>query len=236
MKLPIEHERLNRTLQDAGQKLNDLFDQVRKYLLTGVIVLVPFVVTLYILYAIFQVTDGLLGVAVSRSLGYRIPGMGIFLTGLICAIVGLIAQNYFGRRMIARVDTYLEQIPVVRSIYNGIKQVADVFVRNNRGEFKRVVLVEYPKEDSWALGFVTGDFQPAPGVTGLEKDLVTVFVPTTPNPTSGFLLIISKSRIIDAYLDIEDAMKIVISGGLVQAGKNADNGDGETVEDFVIPH
>ncbi len=236
MKLPIEHERLNRTLQDAGQKLNDLFDQVRKYLLTGVIVLVPFVVTLYILYAIFQVTDGLLGVAVSRSLGYRIPGMGIFLTALICVTVGVIAQNYVGRRIIARIDVSLEQIPVVRSIYNGIKQVSDVFVRNNRGEFKRVVLIEYPKDNSWAIGFVTGDFQPAPGVTGLEKDLVTVFVPTTPNPTSGFLLIISKSRIVDAYLDIEDAMKIVISGGLVQAGKNPENGDGETVEDFVIPH
>ena len=236
MKLPIEHERLNRTLADAGQKLNDLFGQVRKFLLTGVLVLVPFVVTLYIMYFIFQVTDGLLGVAISRAIGYRIPGLGLILTALICATVGLIAQNYVGRRIIASIDSSLEQIPVVRSVYNGIKQVSDVFVGKNRGDFKRVVLIEYPKDNSWAIGFVTGDFIPAAGLVGLEEDLVTVFVPTTPNPTSGFLLIVSKKRIIDACMDIEDAMKVVISGGLVQAGKALDKDDGEPAEDFVIPH
>jgi len=236
MKLPIEHERLNRTLDDAGQKLNDLLGQMRKYLITGVLVLVPFVVTIYIMYAFFQITDGLLGVAVSRAIGYRVPGMGLILTALICVSVGMIAQNYFGKRLIASIDNSLEQIPGVRSLYNGIKQVADVIVRNTRSEFKRVVLLEYPKEDSWVLGFVTGDFLLQTGSERLDDDMVSIFVPTTPNPTSGFLLIISKKKIIDTHMDIEDAMKIVISGGLVQPGRLPEQTAGETAEDFVIPH
>ncbi|HMM59704.1 MAG TPA: DUF502 domain-containing protein [Candidatus Rifleibacterium sp.] len=236
MKLPIEHERLNRTLEDAGQRLNNLLGQMRKYLITGVLVLVPFVVTIYIMYAFFQITDGLLGVAVSRAIGYRVPGMGLILTALICVSVGMIAQNYFGKRLIASVDNSLEQIPGVRSLYNGIKQVADVIVRNTRSEFKRVVMLEYPKEDSWVLGFVTGDFVLQAGSDRLDDDMISVFVPTTPNPTSGFLLIISKKKIIDTHMDIEDAMKIVISGGLVQPGRLPEQTTGETAEDFVIPH
>lgn len=236
MKLPIEHERLNRTLEDAGLKLNELLGQIRKYLLTGVFVLVPFVVTLYIMYAIFQITDGILGVAVSRFLGYRIPGMGLFLTATICITVGVIAQNYFGRRLIDGIDASLEQIPVVRSLYNGIKQVSAVIMRNNRGEFKRVVMLEYPKEDSWVLGFVTADFSLPFRSDRLDDDMVSIFVPTTPNPTSGFLLIISKKKLVDTHMDIEEAMKVVISGGLVQPGKLPDRTDEKPAEDFVIPH
>lgn len=236
MKLPIEHERLNRTLEDAGKRLNDLLGQMRKYLITGVLVLVPFVVTIYIMYFFFQITDGLLGVAVSRAIGYRIPGMGLILTAFICVSVGMIAQNYFGKRLIASIDNSLEQIPGVRSLYNGIKQVSDVIVRNTRSEFKRVVMLEYPKEDSWVLGFVTGDFILPAGSDRLDDDMVSIFVPTTPNPTSGFLLIISKKKIIDTHMDIEDAMKVVISGGLVQPGRLPEQTTGETAEDFVIPH
>ncbi|MDD2998185.1 MAG: DUF502 domain-containing protein [Candidatus Riflebacteria bacterium] len=236
MKLPIEHERLNRTLEDAGLKLNNALVLLRKYLLTGVLVLVPFVVTMYIMFAIFQITDGLLGVAVSRSIGYRIPGVGLILTALICITVGMVAQNYFGRRIISGIDSSLEKIPVVRSLYNGIKQVADVIIQNNRGEFKRVVMLEYPKEGCWVLAFVTADFTLLSDCDKLERDLVTVFVPTTPNPTSGFLLIIGKSRLIDTHMDIEEAMKVVISGGLVQPGKISDSQSDGSVEDFVIPH
>jgi uncharacterized membrane protein len=238
MKLPIEHERLNKTIDDASLRFNEWLVLIRKYMLTGVLVLVPLMVTLYIMFAVFQFTDGFLGVAVSRAIGYRIPGVGLILTALVCVAVGMIAQNYFGRRLISGIENSLERIPVVRSVYNGIKQVADVFIQNNRGEFKRVVMLEYPKEDCWVLGFVTADFYVNPKNTEMEKKipLVTVFVPTTPNPTSGFLLIIEESRIIDTHMDIEDAMKIVISGGLVQPGKTHENSGEESAESFVIPH
>jgi uncharacterized membrane protein len=132
MKLPIEHERLNRTLADAGEKLNQVFLLIRKYLLTGVLVLVPLMVTIYIMFAVFQLTDGLLGVAVSRAIGYRIPGVGLIITAILCVSVGMIAQNYFGRRIINGIEGSLDRIPVVRSLYNGIKQVADVVIQKNR--------------------------------------------------------------------------------------------------------
>ncbi len=237
MKLPIEHERLNRTLENAGLKLNQGLLQVRNYLLTGVLVLVPLMVTIYIMFAVFQLTDGLLGVAVSRAIGYTIPGVGLILTAIICVTVGMIAQNYFGKRIILGIEASLERIPVVRSLYHGIKQVADVVIQKNRGEFKRVVMLEYPKENCWVIGFVTADFIIPLRDENLDnKDMVTIFVPTTPNPTSGFLLIIEESRIIDTHLDIEDAMKVVISGGLVQPGKMSEPAIEETTESFVIPH
>ncbi|PKL41020.1 MAG: hypothetical protein CVV41_18865 [Candidatus Riflebacteria bacterium HGW-Riflebacteria-1] len=237
MKLPIEHERLNRTLADAGEKLNQVFLLIRKYLLTGVLVLVPLMVTIYIMFAVFQLTDGLLGVAVSRAIGYRIPGVGLIITAILCVSVGMIAQNYFGRRIINGIEGSLDRIPVVRSLYNGIKQVADVVIQKNHGEFKRVVMLEYPKEHCWVIGFVTADFVIHTREKSLDDlDMVTVFVPTTPNPTSGFLLILEKTKIVDTHLDIEDAMKVVISGGLVQPGRSVESGDEEAGKEFVIPH
>lgn len=237
MKLPIEHERLNKTIENAAYKLNEGLLLVRKYLLTGILVLVPLMVTLYIMYTVFQLTDGLLGVAVSNSIGYRIPGVGLILTALMCVAVGMVAQNYFGRRLISGIEGSLERIPVVRSLYNGIKQVADVVIQKNHGEFKRVVMLEYPKENCWVIGFVTADFIVPLADKDLDnRDMVTIFVPTTPNPTSGFLLIIEKSRIVDTHMDIEDAMKVVISGGLVQPGKLPDSLPEESEEKFVIPH
>ncbi|MDN5280090.1 MAG: hypothetical protein PWR01_4055 [Clostridiales bacterium] len=237
MKLPIQHERLNRTIDRGIDKIEELLVLIRKYLLTGILVLVPMAVTIYIMFFVFQVTDGLLGVAVAKAIGYRIPGMGLFLTALICILAGMIAQNYVGRRFLSGIEGSLEKIPVVRSLYNGIKQVADVVVQKNRGEFKRVVMVEYPKENSWTLGFVTADFTvPLRSKQIDERKMATVFIPTTPNPTSGFLLIIEKSRIVDTHMDIEEAMKVVISGGLVQPGRLPEGAEEAKVEEFSIPH
>jgi uncharacterized membrane protein len=235
MKLPIKHERLNRTFSRATVKLEQLFLQLRKYLLTGVLVLVPMAVTIYIMFLVFQITDGLLGVAVAKAIGYRIPGMGLFLTALICIVAGIIAQNYIGRRILQGIEGSLERIPVFRSLYNGIKQVADVVVvQKNRGEFKRVVMVEYPKEHSWTLAFVTADLTvPLHSDKIDERKMATVFIPTTPNPTSGYLLIVEKSRIIDTHMDIEEAMKVVISGGLVQPGREPDDTEVVKIEDVT---
>jgi len=235
--LPIQHERLNRTIADAGEKLNQMLLLLRNYLLTGIFVLVPLMVTLYIMYFVFQITDGLLGVAVSSAIGYRIPGVGLIITAIICVGVGVIAQNYLGRRLLNGIEGSLDRIPVVRSLYNGIKQVADVVIQKNSGEFKRVVMLEYPKENCWVIGFVTADFIIPLREKALDDlDMVTVFVPTTPNPTSGFLLILEKARIVDTHMDIEDAMKVVISGGLVQPGRTAETMDESSDKEFVIPH
>ena len=217
--------------------LNALYTLVRNYFLTGVLVLVPVAVTLFIMFQLFLFADGLLGSAVSKFTGYRIPGIGLFSTALVCVFMGMIAQNVIGKRILRWIDFSLESLPVVRSLYVGIKQVSDVLFQKHHGEFKRVVMVEYPKEHSWTFGFVTGDFiAPVSSDAFKGKQLVSVYVPTTPNPTSGFLLIVEKSRIVDTRLDIEEAMKIVISGGLVQPSQVAVQTPQQLTEDFTIPH
>lgn len=231
MKLPLKHRRLNRAILKGILTLKTIGSLIRTYLLTGVFMLIPAAITLYIIYFIFQFSDGILGGALAERIGYQIPGMGLILTALICLLVGMIAQNYVGKRIIKGIDASMEKIPVVKSLYTGIKQVGNVIMQQNKSEFKRVVLVEYPKVDSWALGFVTADFLHPVNDERVAKNLVSIFVPTTPNPTSGFMLIISKDKIVDLNIDIEIAMKIVISGGLVQANKLIENNEAEAINE-----
>ncbi|MDD3377017.1 MAG: DUF502 domain-containing protein [Candidatus Riflebacteria bacterium] len=231
MKLPLKHRRLNRAILKGILTLKTIGSLIRTYLLTGVFMLIPAAITLYIIYFIFQFSDGILGGALAERIGYQIPGMGLILTALICLLVGMIAQNYVGKRIIKGIDASMEKIPVVKSLYTGIKQVGNVIMQQNKSEFKRVVLLEYPKADCWALGFVTADFMYPINDERVAKNLVSIFVPTTPNPTSGFMLIISKDKIVDLNIDIEIAMKIVISGGLVQANKLIENNKAEAINE-----
>lgn len=229
----IKHERLNKSLRLLSRRLTKVWGYIRNCLLTGVLVLVPVAVTIYIIYFVFQFADSFLGSAIGEALGFSLPGMGIFLTALFCFLIGVIAQYYFGKRLISWIDTSLSQIPIVKSVYSGIKQVADVFVKNDKNNFKRVVMLEYPKENSWVIGFVTSDFLvKIDGDVPEKENMVTIFVPTTPNPTSGFLLILPKSKVVDMNIDIEDAMKIIISAGLVQPTGNSlpDNNKNEKIQ------
>ena len=231
MKLPLKHRRLNRAILKGILTLKTIGSLIRTYLLTGVFMLIPAAITLYIIYFIFQFSDGILGGALAERIGYQIPGMGLILTALICLLVGMIAQNYVGKRIIKGIDASMEKIPVVKSLYTGIKQVGNVIMQQNKSEFKRVVLLEYPKADCLALGFVTADFMYPINDERVAKNLVSIFVQTTPNPTSGFMLIISKDKIVDLNIDIEIAMKIVISGGLVQANKLIENNEAEAINE-----
>ncbi|MBP7635244.1 DUF502 domain-containing protein [Candidatus Ozemobacteraceae bacterium] len=216
--------------------MKTLHDILRSYFITGVILVVPAFVTLFIIYQLFIFADGILGSAVSGALGVRIPGFGLIATALLFVVAGRIAQNVIGQRILTWVDRSLESLPVVRSLYVGIKQVSDVVLQQHKGEFKRVVLVEYPKEDSWVVAFVTGDF-PAEVTEGFgQRSMLCVFVPTTPNPTSGFLLIVDRTKIMEMNLSIEEAMKLVISGGLVKPTAQEIVQPAQTDEEFTIPH
>jgi len=232
----MTNDRINNIIAPILHGFKALYHLLRNYFLTGVIVLVPSAVTVFIMVLLFRYADGILGDAVSSAIGYPMPGVGLVATIMVFILVGIFAQNVLGRRFMKWIDYSLESLPVVRSLYVGIKQVSDVILQHNQGEFQRVVMVEYPKEESWAIGFVTGDF-PAPATPGCfgGKQMITVFVPTTPNPTSGFLLIIDKSKIIDTSLSIEEAMKMVISGGLVRPGYKPASLQSPP-EDFTIPH
>jgi uncharacterized membrane protein len=237
----MESDRLTTILGLLYDGLNALFSLMRSYFLTGVFIIVPVAVTLFIFFQVFQLADGLLGEEISRIMGFRLPGVGLIATAFLCILAGMIGQNVIGKRILRWVDLTLERLPVVRSLYMGVKQVSNVLFQGKRTDFKRVVLIEYPKSNSWVIGFVTNDFVvPLTGTNLPEKPLVTVFVPTTPNPTSGFLVVTENHRLLETSLDIETAMKIVISGGLVQAGmldpaSQLSLGT-PTEEDFTIPH
>jgi uncharacterized membrane protein len=231
----MKSERWNKIAMPILDGLSALYTLLRSYFLTGIIVFVPGAVTLYITFHLFIFADSLLGNAVNKALGAQIPGVGLFSTMMVFMFAGMVAQNVFGRRFISWLDISLQSLPGVRSLYNGVKQVSDVLFQRKAEEFQRVVLVQFPMEGSWALGFVTGDFPRSFAPGGLPSDLICVFIPTTPNPTSGYMLVVSKSRVIDTHFDIEDAMKMIISGGMVTPGSQAPAPESPIYEDFTIP-
>ena len=215
--MKFKHKRLNNAINTAIQKLTKFIGLLKSWLVTGVFMITPTAVTLYIIYFIFQFSDGILGNIISDYVGYNMPGIGIIIPILACLLVGAIAQHYVGKRIMTVLDKYMTKIPIIKSLYSSIKQVAEMLQTQNKDKFKRVVLLEYPKDDCWVFGFVTADFNYPINDDRLAKNLVSVFMPTTPNPTSGYLLILSKDKIIDIDIDIEVAMKIIMTGGLVQA-------------------
>jgi uncharacterized membrane protein len=232
---PPESDRWRNIAGILLDSLNALSTRLRNYFLTGVILLVPVAITLFIMFQLFLWADGFLGESVSRALGYRLPGLGIILTILLFMSIGVIGQNVLGKRLWRWVEYSLESLPVVRSLYVGIKQVSDILFQQRKSEFQRVVLVEYPRKDVWVIGFVTNDeavWSRNPDFT--SKKMVSVFIPTTPNPTSGFLLLVERTQVMDTQIGIEEAMKLVISGGLVQP--RGLGGPTQPMEEFTIPH
>lgn len=191
---------------------------LKRYLITGAFVLAPLVITLYILTSGFALLDRFLGSVVARVLGDSVTGAGAVLTILLTLFVGMIATNVVGRRLIALGERLLERIPVVRAIYVSVKQLIEAFTVSNRAGFQRVVLVEYPRPGMWAIGFVTS--RGAAALTErLDRSVTTVFVPTAPNPTSGFLVVVPDDQVIPLSISVEEAFKAIVSGGIVWSGE-----------------
>lgn len=186
----------------------------KRYLLTGIFVLAPLAITVYILTSGFSLIDRFLGGVVVHLLGRHVVGAGAVLTLVLTLVVGMVATNVMGRRLIAFAEGVVERIPIVRTIYVSVKQLIDAFSVNSRSGFKRVVLVQYPRQGLWSIGFVTSKGE---GVSDqrLPADLATVFVPTAPNPTSGFLLLTSADQLIELDMSVEEAFKVILSGGMV---------------------
>jgi uncharacterized membrane protein len=185
--------------------------KLRNYFLAGLAVILPVTVTLYLLKLVLGFVDGLAGGVLSLFTKRHIPGVGLVSTVLVVLGVGVVATNVAGRRLVAFWDGLLLRIPLVNTIYRTSKQVVDALWYRERA-FRRVVLVEYPRRGVWAVGFVTGET--VREGNHAEKWL-NVFVPTTPNPTSGFLLLLPPSEVVPTDLPVEDGIKMVVSGGIV---------------------
>ena len=196
-----------------NKKKKSIALKLRNYFFTGVIVLIPIGFTLYLSKFLINLSTEIVpsGLNPNTYLPYSIPGIEIILTIIFITIVGGLSLSFLGKKFLQIIDDLFKRIPILRTIYSAIGQMTDSF-RNQEGNKKSVVLVEYPRKDSWAVGFATkentGEIK-----NKVDINLVNVFVPTTPNPTSGFLLMIPKKDLIYLDMTFEEASKFIVSAG-----------------------
>lgn len=208
----------------ARRRNTPLSRRLKQYFLAGLVVLTPVVLTVYVVWQLFFWIDGLLNEyvtrAVFRSLDLSppiesIPGLGLLALVLLILLVGFIARNYFGRQLINLGEQILQRIPVVKQIYTAFQQISQAFLSDKSEVFKRVALFEYPRKGIYCIGFITQDTRGVVQNAIGDKDVYSVFLPTTPNPTSGFLLFIPKEDVKLLDISVEEALKLVISGGAI---------------------
>jgi uncharacterized membrane protein len=191
--------------------------KLRAHFLAGILVTVPLGLTIWIFVWIFNGIDNLLQPLIERIFGHDIPGVGFGITILLVYIIGLIVSNVLGRRILRYGETVLNRVPIVRYVYNGIRQIMQAFAAPDKTGFMDVVLVEFPRRGTTTLGFVTNETLDASG-----KKLLNIFIPTSPNPTSGFLQILTEDQVIRTSLSVDDALKMVVSGGRVSPREVSD--------------
>ena len=194
-----------------------LFGRLRAWFFTGLLVTAPVLLTVYITWAAIKLIDS----QVSKLLpGFEasilgdVPGVGLIIGAVLITLIGAIAAGFLGRYIIRLGEAILNRMPVVRSIYGATKQILETVMASQSDAFREVVLVEYPRKDLWVIGFVTGTTK-GEVQDAIIEDTVNVFVPTTPNPTSGFLLFCPRGDLRYLDMSVEDAVKLVVSGGIV---------------------
>ena len=195
------------------EKKRSIFTRIRNYFIAGVVVLIPIGVTFYLTIFLVTISSRILPKEINPNhyLPYNIPGLEIIISIILITLIGWLSLSFIGRRLLNLFNNILKKIPILRTIYSAIGQMTETFTKTDKDK-KNVVLVEYPRKGSWAVGFATKEN------TGeishkVKKDLINVFVPTTPNPTSGFLLMFPKDEVIYLDLTFEQASKFIVSAG-----------------------
>ncbi|MDY6826221.1 MAG: DUF502 domain-containing protein [Bacillota bacterium] len=191
---------------------------------TGLLTILPLAVTVYIFYLIFSFLDDLLGNLIQAIFNFRVPGIGFAAGIVLILIIGFIASNIIGRRLIGFSDSLLQRIPLAKSIYTSARQIIDAFTLQGKAAFQKVVLLEYPRRGLYAFGFVTGRSK-GEVQDKTHEETLNIFIPTTPNPTSGMLIRALRSEVINLDMTIEEGMKVIISGGLFSPPVDAPKDD-----------
>jgi len=197
---------------------------VRRYFITGLLIWIPLGITFYALQFLVSSMDQTLQLLPESLqprtwLGFHLPGIGVLMVVVIVFLTGLLAANIIGQRLHAYWEGLLFRIPVVKSIYFGVKQVSDTLFSSTGQAFRKALLVQYPRESSWTIAFLTG--RPGGDVTNhLRGEFVSVYVPTTPNPTSGFFLMMRRSDVVELDMSVDTALKYIISMGVVAPDNN----------------
>ncbi len=187
--------------------MNALFQMLRRTFLTGLFAAAPIALTIYFINLIFRMLDKPTATFLKRY-DIEIPGLGIAISIAVVFLLGVIITNVLGRRLFTWGEKFLASLPIINPIYNTIKQITNAFAGTSSRAFRKVVYIEYPRQGLWTISFVTAESKNTDG-----QEFYHLFVPTTPNPTSGFYLVIPKEDAIDSRLDVESGLKTVISGG-----------------------
>jgi uncharacterized membrane protein len=195
---------------------------VRKYLITGLLIWIPLVITIWVLKLIVDTLDQSLLLLppqwrTESFLGFHVPGLGVILTLVIVFVTGVLATNLLGARLVHLWNEILHRIPVVNSIYSSVKQISDTLFSSSGQAFRKALLVQWPREGMWTIAFLTG----VPGgdvVRHLPGDYVSVYVPTTPNPTGGYFVMAPRKDVIELDMSVDAALKYIISMGVVAPG------------------
>lgn len=197
--------------------------RLRNYFLTGFIVSAPLAITAYLAWSFIGWVDSWVKPYLparynpDNYLPFAVPGFGLIVAVLLITLVGFLTANFIGRTIVNTGEKLLDRMPLVRSIYRGLKQIFETFLSNRADAFNKVALIEYPRRGAWSIAFIASDRhnEVTARISESEEDAVAVFLPSTPNPTTGFLLYIPRSDVIELSMTVEDAAKLIISGGLV---------------------
>ena len=196
--------------------------KLRSYFFTGILVTAPVVITLWIVFTLVNIFDDLVTPFIpiefnpNTFLPREIPGLGLLGLIIFLILIGFLTANFFGRWLVNKTEIVLQNIPLIKTFYKTIKQILETVLSNKSDAFRNVVLLEYPRKGTWIIGFTTGETA-GEIKKKVKKKLINVFIPTTPNPTSGFLLLVPESEL--TYLDVkvDDAIKTVVSAGIIPA-------------------
>ena len=195
------------------EKKRSILSRIRNYFIAGIVVLIPIGITLYLTIFLISISSKILPKEINPNhyLPYSIPGVEILTSVILITLIGWLSLSFLGSRLLSLFNRILKQIPILRTIYSAIGQMTETFTKQDKGK-KNVVLIEYPRKGCWAVGFATkensGEIKDK-----TKKELINVFVPTTPNPTSGFLLMFPKDEVIYLDLTFEEASKFIVSAG-----------------------
>ena len=196
---------------------------LKNYFFTGLLVILPIFITAYVILFLIRIMDAILKFIPVKYLPdtylpFHIPGLGLIFVVILVFAVGLLTRNIVGRKIVHLGENIVERIPLVRILYAGVKQLLETIFLQKTDAFKRVALVEYPRRGTYVIGFITGESK-GEVQDKTDKNMINLFIPTTPNPTSGFYMLVPDDELVVLNMSVEDAFKLIISGGIVSPPK-----------------
>ncbi|EKD53870.1 MAG: hypothetical protein ACD_60C00143G0012 [uncultured bacterium] len=200
---------------------------IRRYFISGLLVWLPLWVTILVINFLVEILGGALLLLPAQYqpdalIGFHIPGINVVITLLVIFLTGVVAANFLGRKVVALWDAFIARIPLVRTIYLGVKQVLNTLFTPGGQSFRKVLLVQFPHTGMWSIAFQTGDSTPEVNKSFNGEPMISLFIPATPNPTSGFLMMVPRKDVIELNMSVDQALKFVISLGVVQPKGNSE--------------